>query len=99
MPFIVILTMKDTFIEKLSRCQHLVKASPGLTLVQIKARRQKESQPVLEEIHAWLVEYQPQVVPKSLLGQAISYALSNWKALNVYINLKKAVRSLPPSIL
>jgi hypothetical protein len=28
MPFIVILTMKDTFIEKLSPCQHLVKASP-----------------------------------------------------------------------
>jgi transposase len=31
------------------------------------------------------VEYQPQVVPKSLLGKAISYALSNWKALNVYV--------------
>jgi len=29
MPFIVILTMKDTFIEKLSPCQHLVKASPS----------------------------------------------------------------------
>jgi len=28
MPFIVILTMKDTIIEKLSPCQHLVKASP-----------------------------------------------------------------------
>jgi transposase len=52
---------------------------------QIKERRQKDSKLVLEEIHKWLVEYQPQVVPKSLLGKAISYALSNWKALNVYI--------------
>lgn len=52
---------------------------------EIKERRQKGSKPVLEEIHKWLVEYQPQVVPKSLLGEAISYALSNWKALNVYI--------------
>lgn len=52
---------------------------------KIKERRQKGSNPVLEEIHKWLIEYQPQVVPKSLLGEAISYALSNWKALNVYI--------------
>jgi transposase len=52
---------------------------------KIRERRQKGSKPVLEEIHKWLVEYQPQVVPKSLLGKAISYALSNWKALNVYV--------------
>ena len=71
-------------IAKLYKVEEACKKE-GLTLAQIKARRQKESQPVLEEIHAWLVEYQPQVVPKSLLGQAISYALSNWKALNVYI--------------
>lgn len=52
---------------------------------QIKEKRRKESQPVLEEIHAWLVKYQPEVVPKSLLGRAISYALSNWQSLIVYI--------------
>ena len=52
---------------------------------EIKKRRQKGSKPVLEEIHKWLIKYQPQVVPKSLLGEAISYALSNWKALNTYI--------------
>lgn len=57
----------------------------GLSEDQIKAKREKESKPVLQEIHGWLVKHQPQVVPKSLLGQAISYALSNWQSLTVYI--------------
>lgn len=52
---------------------------------EIQKRRQEQSKPVLNQIHEWLVKYQPQVVPKGLLGQAISYALNNWKALNVYV--------------
>jgi hypothetical protein len=56
----------------------------GLSEEQIKEKREKDSMPVLEEIHAWLVKYQPQVVPKGLLGQAISYALSNWQSLTIY---------------
>ena len=47
-------------------------------------KRQKHSPPQLEKTHAWLLRYELQVVPKSKLGQAISYALSNWKALTVY---------------
>ncbi|NOS31037.1 IS66 family transposase, partial [Staphylococcus aureus] len=57
----------------------------SLTLEKIALKRQEHSKLLLEEIHAWLIQYEPQVVPKSLLGQAISYALSNWKALTVYI--------------
>jgi len=52
---------------------------------EIRKRRQEQSKPVLNQIHEWLVKYQPQVVPKGLLGQAISYALNNWKALTVYV--------------
>lgn len=57
----------------------------SLTPEKMASERQELSKPLLEEIHAWLIQYEPQVVPKSLLGQAISYALSNWKALTVYI--------------
>jgi len=52
---------------------------------QIKERRQQYAKPILQEIHAWLVKHKPQVVPKSLLGQAIAYTLSNWETLNVYV--------------
>jgi transposase len=37
-----------------------------------------------EEFHAWLVGQQARALPKSPLGEAIGYALSNWKALMRY---------------
>ena len=46
--------------------------------------RQKKSQPILDDIHAYLVREQPQVLPKSPEGEAIAYTLSNWKALTRY---------------
>ena len=46
--------------------------------------RQKKAQPILEDIHAYLVREQPQVLPKSPEGEAIAYTLSNWKALIRY---------------
>jgi transposase len=49
-----------------------------------RALRQKKSKPILEDIHAYLVREQPQVLPKSPEGEAIAYTLSNWKALIRY---------------
>ena len=43
-----------------------------------------ESLPILEDIQAYLEREQPEVLPKSPEGQAISYALSNWEALTRY---------------
>lgn len=57
----------------------------SLNAEQIKEMRQKLGTPILAEIHAWLVRHQPQTRPKSLLGQAISYTLSNWESLVVYL--------------
>ncbi|HEX5273125.1 MAG TPA: transposase, partial [Gemmataceae bacterium] len=37
-----------------------------------------------EEFHAWLVGQQAQALPKSPLGEAVGYALSNWAALMRY---------------
>jgi transposase len=39
---------------------------------------------VREEFHAWLVEQQARALPKSPLGEAVGYALSNWSALMRY---------------
>ncbi len=49
-----------------------------------RALRQTKSVPILQDIRAYLQREQPQVLPKSPLGQAISYALSNWEALVRY---------------
>lgn len=47
--------------------------------------RQDQSIPILEKIKAWLEDLQPNVVPKSLLGKAINYALEQWHAVSRYV--------------
>ena len=46
--------------------------------------RQSESRPILEKLHAYLLEIQTEVLPKSPEGRAIRYTLKNWTALNRY---------------
>jgi len=46
--------------------------------------RQERSVPLLNAFREWLEREQPQVLPKSPLGQAIAYALTNWEALRRY---------------
>jgi len=48
------------------------------------ALRQARSVPILDDIRAYLEREQPNVLPKSPQGQAVSYALSNWEALIRY---------------
>src|SRR4030042_5906472 len=53
---------------------------------QIKALRQKQSQPIVEMIEKRLTLWGPQVLPKSPIGQAIGYAQGQWQALNRYLD-------------
>ncbi len=45
------------------------------------ALRQERSKPILNEIHAWLLQEKSRVLPKSPIGEAIGYALNHWQAL------------------
>jgi len=56
----------------------------GLGAVQRHALRQARSVPILADIKAYLDRERPQVLPKSPIGQAIGYTLSNWDALVRY---------------
>jgi transposase len=47
--------------------------------------RQEGSKPILEKFKSFLDELKPKVPPKNALGAAIDYALSNWTAINVYL--------------
>lgn len=53
---------------------------------QRKALRQEQSAPVLQELHAWLKENVIQTLPKSAIGQAISYTLHLWPRLIRYLD-------------
>ncbi len=45
---------------------------------------------MLDAFHAWLVKNQKEVLPKSLIGKAIGYALGQWKYLVRYIDDARA---------
>jgi hypothetical protein len=46
--------------------------------------RQQHSVPALNAFKGWLEKLSPKIVPKSKLGEAISYALSQWDYLVRY---------------
>ncbi len=46
--------------------------------------RHAQTAAVWEEFHAWLAGQRAEALPKSLLGEAVNYALSHWEALLRY---------------
>ncbi len=47
--------------------------------------RQQHAGPLLEELLAWLNLTRTKVLPKSPMGQAITYTVNQWEALTVYL--------------
>jgi transposase len=63
---------------------------PKRTLAEIRVElRQERSAPILVQFRQWLLSLQPanggRVLPKSPMGEAITYALNQWAALCVYL--------------
>jgi hypothetical protein len=50
------------------------------------AIRQNQANIILHDLHHYLIEKQPNIPPKSLLGQAVSYTLNQWNKLLVYLD-------------
>ncbi|WP_370295436.1 IS66 family transposase [Pseudomonas benzenivorans] len=49
------------------------------------AARQQRSQPLLDQLKAWLDKTQPQIVGQTALGKAVNYLASNWSKLVRYV--------------
>lgn len=47
--------------------------------------RQLETRPLMDDFHRWFSGHAPTVLPKSPLDEAFGYAMSNWAALNTFI--------------
>ena len=52
----------------------------------VKELRQQHSKPILAEIRPRLEDWSIEVLPKSPIGQATSYARGQWEALNQYLH-------------
>lgn len=71
-----------TFCNQLFAIERSIqKASPEERL-QV---RTEKSRPVADSFLAWLRAMKPQVLPKSMLGQAVSYCLNQWEKLIVFL--------------
>jgi transposase len=57
----------------------------GLSFEQRKELRVEQSLPVLRELEMWMKEQLPDILPKSSIGQAITYTLGLWNRLTRYI--------------
>jgi hypothetical protein len=57
----------------------------GQSAEQRCAARQAQSKPLLEALHAWMLQQRRRLSGKSTLGKALQYALNRWDALMRYI--------------
>ena len=62
------------------------KECEGKSLEETVKIRQEKSQPILDEMHAWLTEAKDQVPPKTLTGKALYYVDAQWDTLTVYVD-------------
>lgn len=71
-------------IANIKRLYRIERQSKGLNDAERQALRQEKSDPVLNEFKAWLDNQVHVLLPKSALGNAVSYTLKNWDALCRY---------------
>jgi len=71
-----------SFIQQLYRVEAEAKA---LAAEARCARRHAQARPVLERFRRWLDEQADAVLPKSPIGEAITYARGQWTALTRYV--------------
>jgi len=74
------------YIVALYRVEHEVLKADVVRTLAHRALRQQRSRPVLEALHAWLIQQQPLHLPKGPMGQAITYALNQWQALCRFVD-------------
>jgi len=65
-------------LEKVARQKKMSKS-------ELYELRQSQAKPILMKFNAWLTKRSSTVVPKSLLGKAISYCLAQWHRLENYL--------------
>lgn len=69
-------------IAKLAYIEEEIK---NLILPEKQIARLNKAKPLLDDLHQYLMNNQPNIPPKSLLGQAVSYTLNQWPKILNYL--------------
>jgi len=76
-------------IQKLYRIEHRAKAEQ-LGLEQLRELRQREARPLFADLGGLFDVYGKDLLPKSPLGKAVSYAKKQWPAMARYLEVPAA---------
>ncbi|CDL80425.1 transposase (fragment) [Xenorhabdus cabanillasii JM26] len=92
-----------SLIQSLYRVEQQIK---GLSPAEKYRIRQEKARPILDKLSAWLIKTQSQVLPKSKLGEAITYLGNQWPKLIRYledgrlsIDNNRAERAIKPFVI
>jgi len=70
-------------VEKLAKVR--MEKDANFTFDDRKALRLEKAKPILDKFKQWLDQHKDEVVPKSALGKAMTYARNEWSRLIVYL--------------
>lgn len=73
-----------SYIRKIYGVESQAK-NKGITGDELLQWREEKAKPLFDDFFKWLSKKSLQVVPKSLLGKAVSYTLKQWDRLIVYL--------------
>jgi transposase len=73
-------------IRDVYRVEHEAKERSVARTPEHLAMRQTRSKPILDKLHAWLVDMKDSYLPKSGMGSAIRYAIDNWTELTRFLD-------------
>ncbi|WP_444932153.1 IS66 family transposase [Microbulbifer sp. SSSA002] len=74
----------DIALNYIGHLYGIERKAQGCTADERYRLRQTQSLEVLEKLRSWLDKIQPKVLPKSILGKALSYLDKNWQKLCSY---------------
>jgi len=72
-------------IQKLYTIERICREQQ-LNFAEVKEIRRLKSVRILRDMGLWLQQQYVQVLPKSLIGEAIAYSLKRWERLSAYVN-------------
>lgn len=78
-------TLAHQALQRIGALYAIEQAVRGHSAERRRLHRQTHAKPLLLQLQRWLNESLSQLSAKSPMAAAIGYALSNWRALNVYV--------------
>lgn len=76
----------EAALTRIARLYQIEDEGKDDSIEQRRQRRQTDAQPLIQEMHAWLIQTRSQSADGSALAKAIDHSLKRWSAVERYAN-------------